>query len=97
MSYTAFIRNNETGEIRHRWMDLDWKDDEERSDLFWWTGGNFGCDCNREREFERAIGREAGPTKCGVHRFTVIKVVLTDGREIPIDEDPALDEMHTLS
>lgn len=23
---------------------------------FWWTDGNFGCDCNRRLEFMRATG-----------------------------------------
>lgn len=27
-------------------------------DVFWWTEGNMGCDCNRHLTFERAHGRE---------------------------------------
>jgi hypothetical protein len=87
MSYVVRIKNNETGEIRNHEIDLDWS---ERS-LFWWTKGNFGCDCNREWEFQRANNEtESEEPVCGHSRFTVIDATLEDGTVILIDAQRSL-------
>jgi len=80
MAYTVRIRNNQTGEIRQsRPYDFEFSH-------FWWTDGNFGCDCNRQLEFWRAGNEdETGDAPCGEGRFTVIEAVLEDGSTIQID------------
>lgn len=52
--YTVFITDTTTGETRERvYTDLgDWDEGSE----YWWTDGNFGCDCNRALEYGRAAG-----------------------------------------
>lgn len=71
MPYKAHILKVSTGETRVRDIDLDWGDSSE----YWWTCGNFGCDCNRELEFRRAGGEpeliEPEDTKCGETGFLV--------------------------
>ena len=91
MKYAVDIRKNATGEVRRRYMDLDWD-----NSLFWWAEGNMSCDCNRELEWVRAAG--PGPaddphwnqleTECSEGRFTVIRAVLDDGTIIPVDRLP---------
>lgn len=86
--YDVLIRNNETGEVRRYHENLEWHE----WSLFWWTDGNFGCDCNRYAEFERAGGRPeselmAERWKCGQSKFDVIKAIFPDGSEIEIDGD----------
>lgn len=85
MKYKVLIRNNETKEERIQDMGaIEWDADNS---IYWWTDGNFGCDCNREWEFERAGGYVISPDpKCGHHRFTVPWVELESGERIPIDE-----------
>lgn len=83
--YKVCIRKNETGEERIRTMKtLNWKDHS----LFWWTEGNFGCDCNRELEWHRAGGEEIDldDAKCSDGRFAVLWAELPSGERIPIDE-----------
>lgn len=87
MPYTVRIRRNFDNLIRTRTMDLDWSDDNDSS-LFWWTEGNFGCDCNREWEFQRAAGeQESDDPECSEHRYSVLDAALPDGRVIRIDPD----------
>jgi hypothetical protein len=80
--YKVRIKNNQTGEIRESDQDLDWGE----GSLFWWTDGNFGCDCNREWVFQRA-GNEpiSDDPECGNSRYTVIDAVLDSGVVIKID------------
>jgi hypothetical protein len=85
MRYKVEIKNNETGEVRTRDMrDILW---HEYSD-WWWTEGNFGCDCNRHLEFERAAGTEPDfdSAACGHEKYTAIKAILQDGTEILLDK-----------
>jgi hypothetical protein len=89
MSYTVRIRRNSTMEIRQMVEKLSW---EEHS-KWWWTEGNFGCDCNRSLEFERASDPDFyEKPQCGQGAFTVIDVTLEDGTVIPIDGDPERDD-----
>lgn len=90
MSYRVLLRKNDTGEERWRVMDFDWSE----SDEFWWTEGNFGCDCNRAMEWARAGG--PGPPDdphwnnidrdCGDIAFTAICAELADGTIIKLDD-----------
>ena len=86
--YDAVIVNNETGEARTYRMNVDWDDSNDSGHIYWWTEGNFGCDCNRALEFMRAGDEEECDESCGESRFSVPHVVLPDGRIIPIDTDP---------
>lgn len=86
MTYQVLIRRNSDGVERLRTVEWDWFKNGEHGDLYWWTEGNFGCDCNRKWEFERAYGEpisEQGP--CGRAAYTVVKAILPNGLEIPID------------
>lgn len=91
MTYKVAIRKNETGEVRIRTIEgLDWHKADGGDDMYWWTEGNFGCDCNRELEFERAGGNDPNlGTKCGDERYSVLYAELPDGTRIEIDTDDA--------
>jgi hypothetical protein len=81
MSYTVRIRNNATGEIRHsRPYDFEFSH-------FWWTEGNFSCDCNREQEFRRGGNEDdLEETRCSDGRFSVLDATFEDGKVIDIDD-----------
>lgn len=85
--YRILIRNNETKEERlSRPFEFEW----DEGQLFYLTEGNYGCDCNREIEFERTGGRPDseidwdGP--CSSGRFSIVKAVLDDGTSVPVDD-----------
>ncbi|KKN08954.1 hypothetical protein LCGC14_1051430 [marine sediment metagenome] len=89
MGYTVHIKDTTTGEVRTRHYDKDW-DDPDLANYFWWTEGNFSCDCNRGAEFDRAGGLpekvEEGdwePCNTGPNRYTLEKIVTDDGTEVP--------------
>lgn len=52
--YRYQIRDTQTGETRLS----GFKSDTAEPRAFWWLEGNYGCDCNRKLDFERAGGRE---------------------------------------
>lgn len=53
MGYKICIIDTTTWEERVQDMrDIPWGD----ASVFWWTEGNYGCDCNRAWEFARAGG-----------------------------------------
>ncbi len=84
MSYKVLIRNNATGEVVESTQPYEWDD----GNLFWWSEGNFSCDCNRELQFCRAKDidePDRDANRCGEERFTVIKAILPDGTEVEID------------
>ena len=85
--YSVVIRKNETGELRLRHVDLDWED----GSYWFWTEGNFGCDCNRELEWLRACGEEDDETwdkvECGHYRYSVIYAILPDNTVILFQEE----------
>lgn len=84
--YDVLIQKNATGEIRRQHEDLEWHE----WTLYWWTDGNFGCDCNREWEFQRAAGEPlTEDPKCGYTKYRVIKAIFPDGKEIEIDGEAA--------
>lgn len=78
--YHVAIRNNETGEVRMYRHDLAWDDD-----LYQWTEGNYGCDCNRRLFWYRANGDEAEEIICGETAFSALYAELPDGTRIEID------------
>jgi hypothetical protein len=71
--------------VRIQHEDLEWHD----GSLWWWTEGNFGCDCNSEDEWLRAGGvaeKITPDNACGDKRFSVLYADLPDGTHIQIDE-----------
>ncbi|MDE2100575.1 MAG: hypothetical protein KGL39_25250 [Patescibacteria group bacterium] len=75
MAYIAIIRKNETGEIRRCSVDMEW----EGQSMFWWTEGNFGCDCNRELMWLRSNDEdEPEETTCGDSALDVLGIELGD-------------------
>lgn len=89
--YKVAIRNNATGEVAIAEIGLDWKfpSEEDSGDIFWWTEGNMGCDCNRELEWRRAKDEEIPDDfdyECGDGRFSVLYAELPDGERVSIDE-----------
>lgn len=92
MSYIAVIQRLSDGEIRRCPQTMDWDDGDDQglgSDLFWWTEGNLGCDCNRGNFFARAAGEPDPDVPCGESLYRVIEFELPDGRHIPCDSVPA--------
>lgn len=91
MPYKVAIRKNATGEVRLREMPYDWRKPDGSDDLLWWTDGNFGCDCNRELEFERAAGGDPGldEVECGNEAYSVLYAELPDGERVVVDENVA--------
>ncbi len=93
MPYAIAIRKNSTGERRIAHISLDWykyggpTDPDDDGDLFWWTEGNMGCDCNRELYFMEAGGEDADDhePECGDERYSVLWAELPDGSVILID------------
>ncbi len=89
MSYVAVIRRNSDGLVRECPQTTDWHDadaDGAGSDLFWWTDGNGGCDCNRANFFARAGGEPDPDEVCGETNYRVIEFRLPDGRVVPCDD-----------
>lgn len=81
--YHVAIRNNTTGEERLYRHDMAWDDDG--SSMYQWTDGNYGCDCNRELFWHRAVGDEAEEFACGTEVFSALYAELPDGTRIEID------------
>jgi hypothetical protein len=83
MPYTVRLRRNSDGEVRtSRPYVFEFSH-------FWWTDGNFGCDCNRHMEFERVLTPhmlwEEHPCTKGKNAYTALEVVFENGTTEPID------------
>lgn len=81
------IRKNSTGETRTIKVDLAWYDHSH----YFWTDGNFGCDCNRHLVWlgmPKGSAHDEHDFKCGYKEYTVIKAIFPDGTEELIDEVP---------
>ena len=92
MAYRVQIIDSQTGEARWHGVEWDWFHDDGSDDMYWWTDGNFGCDCNRFLEFERAAGKDPDDEEAvcgsGPNRYRVTHAELPDGRRIEIDGEP---------
>lgn len=90
MGYVVRIRKNATGEIRYCPQDLEW----EEHHLWWWTEGNFGCDCSRDREFCRAGGEnDDRHIECSEGLFSALDATLPGGKVIELDEPIKCEEL----
>ena len=91
MSYKAHIKDRESGVVSVKAYPYEWT--EERNDHYWWSEGNFACDCNRFLEFERGLGREPklAQAQCNLHlpktRFIVEKIVDDNTGKVLYRED----------
>lgn len=95
MSYQVAIKNNQTGEVRMYQMSFAWRNGNEdpstpwSGDIYTWTEGNFGCECNLHLFFCRAKGEyEDEPyydaegneiNRCGNGEYTALYALLPDG------------------
>ena len=88
MPYKAHITKVDTGETRTTDIEWDWHKNGEDGDWFWWSEGNYSCDCNRELCFLRAGGEtpEISDVECSEGKYTV-EIELPDGKRIPIKAD----------
>lgn len=68
--YVAEVRCNATGEVRRvlqSWEFAGW-DGPRSSVQYFWTDGNFGCDCNRAIQFAGVFTID---TQCGESAYSV--------------------------
>jgi hypothetical protein len=83
--YKVKIRNNKTGEVRVYEDECEWHENS----VWFWTKGNFGCDCNRHLLFHRAVGDESDyDVECddGKNRkYSAIDAVLESGEVVVLD------------
>lgn len=77
------IRKISTGETKTVPVDLAWYEHS----LFFWTEGNFSCDCNRHLVWIGLGNYPDEESKCGHTEYTVIKATFPDGTEQLIDEE----------
>lgn len=82
--YTVDILEVTTGEVVRREMDLPWHE----GSLYWWTDGNYSCDCNRRMEFLRAKGFDPSELEmeCDVGAYRV--AITLPGGEVVLKEWP---------
>ena len=80
--YFVTMRDTETQEERTFSMDgIEWGDGSD----FWWSEGNYSCDCNRHLEFQEAktgVRPMDDNISCNGERYTVICIKLEDGTKV---------------
>lgn len=84
------LRCNATGEVRIVECGSDTHDLEPRD--FMWTEGNYSCDCNRHRFFQRAANvpeEEITDMTCNVgpNAYTAIYGLTSKGEVVAIDAE----------
>lgn len=79
MKYAVLIIRNSDNFVRIRVMDVEW----DYGSHYWWTEGNFGCDCNRSLSFYRATGCEIDidDVVCG-HEAYSVPVAVTEDKQV---------------
>ncbi len=87
LQYRALLKRTEDG--LERWT--DWADSTHPDSLiYFWTDGNYGCDCNRYLEFERAGNvpedEIQGEPECGETLYELVTLELNDGRKMNSDQ-----------
>lgn len=82
MTYTVTIRRNADGETRDYQSTCPWQTYDDGTDnLYWWTEGNGGCDCNRSMCFAQAGGEPTNiDVPCGETAYRILRFTLEDGR-----------------
>lgn len=81
LNYTAVIRRVSDGAERITVHNIPWYDDYDGGSWFYWTEGNYGCDCNRYLSFERAGGSDPAidDAVCGRGAYLVVEFRFFDG------------------
>lgn len=74
-NYSVSMTDMNTRETKIIPMDIPWQE----SSFFWWTEGNFSCDCNRSLTFYPGVGYP-----CGDGRFKVNYFEFPDGKRCSI-------------
>lgn len=84
-SYVAIIRRVSDGLERRSPETFPW-DTEGENSWFWWSEGNYGCDCNRFLAFERSGGENPDMDderiQCGHGAYQVVRFEFPDGTSI---------------
>lgn len=78
MPYVATIQRVSDGQLFEVPCEFEWDKGDGWTDEFWWSEGNFACDCNR------AMQANDPDESCGHGRFRV-RITLPDGT-VPYDE-----------
>ena len=81
MKYIATIIDTVTGKTLT--SEHDYPYDDEDSLRWYWTDGNWSCDCNRGADFDVV------DISCGGSRFQVPFLTLENGEKIYIDLMPS--------
>ena len=83
---TVTILRRSTGEMRTLRMEHAWKQND--GSCYWWSDGNFGCDCNRSDLFHGADAPE-DPECNGFNRNEYVVLAITlDSGEVVYTETP---------
>lgn len=92
--YTATIKDRRTGEIvsAPQPRATGWGEGSE----YFWSDGNFGCDCNRHIVFETAKGNDPDAEDCPCvsedfpagGRYVVLSIRLESGEEVYSEKEP---------
>ncbi len=56
--YVVHILDRSTGDRATSPQPYEWVKPDGYTDEYWWSEGNFSCDCNRALEFWRAKGKD---------------------------------------
>lgn len=84
--YTVTMKETATGEVRTFPAKLPWGDGSN----FWWSEGNYSCDCNRELEWREAGGLPRFPEiegPCTEGRYVVLSINLPDGTQVYAEQE----------
>jgi hypothetical protein len=74
---TVILERVSDGQRANHAYEGPWSDTED----FMWSDGNFGCDCNRQIFFERALGLEPSvDPACGDSAYRVVSVTDEAGK-----------------
>ena len=79
MSYSVFIRDNNTKEVREYVEEREWSSD------YIWSEGNYSCDCNRAVFFAEAGKEDVAPAweqPCGDCAYSFIDIKLENGNSV---------------
>jgi hypothetical protein len=96
MPYTVTLQNRATGEELACSIDMGW----QPHSLYWWSQGNYGCDCNRASVWLGQVKRSLPVTDdgdfcyliCAGDNFALLKIELPDGTAF--DDYEELNALH---
>jgi len=85
--YTVRFKDTVTGEEAEKVYEYEWEDGSD----YWWSEGNFSCDCNRYLEFLRAKGQDPALDEAvcnsGDNRYEVVSITCPDGQVVYRDNE----------